>query len=37
VNAVFGDGSVRFIRDGLDPVLLKYLVAADDGQPATID
>jgi prepilin-type N-terminal cleavage/methylation domain-containing protein/prepilin-type processing-associated H-X9-DG protein len=37
VNAVFGDGSVRFIRDGLDALILKAICCADDGQSVNID
>ncbi|MBA4191907.1 MAG: hypothetical protein C0467_28340 [Planctomycetaceae bacterium] len=37
VNAVMGDGSVRFIRDGLNFRVLKYSVGATDGQTVTLD
>ncbi len=37
VNAVFGDGSVRFIRDSIDPLTLRYLVCATDGKVFTLD
>ncbi|HVK11784.1 MAG TPA: DUF1559 domain-containing protein [Gemmataceae bacterium] len=37
VNALFGDGSVRNLRDSLDPVVLKYLMCSDDGQLANPD
>lgn len=37
VNAVMGDGSVRFIRDGIDALILKALVGATDGQTVNID
>ena len=32
VNAVMGDGSVRFIVNGLDPLILKALAGATDGK-----
>ncbi len=32
VNAVMGDGSVRFIRDSIDYLTLKYIVGATDGR-----
>jgi prepilin-type N-terminal cleavage/methylation domain-containing protein/prepilin-type processing-associated H-X9-DG protein len=32
VNAVFGDGSVRFLRDNMDPIVAKFLMCGDDGQ-----
>jgi hypothetical protein len=35
--AVFGDGSVRFIRDGLDTLVYKALACADDGVSVNID
>ncbi len=37
VNAVFGDGSVRFIRDSIDPLTLKYMSGATDGKTYTLD
>jgi prepilin-type processing-associated H-X9-DG protein len=37
VNAVMGDGSVRFIRDGVDFRTLKYSVGATDGQIVNLD
>jgi prepilin-type processing-associated H-X9-DG protein len=37
VMAVFGDGSVRFIRDGLDTLVYKALACADDGVSVNID
>jgi prepilin-type N-terminal cleavage/methylation domain-containing protein/prepilin-type processing-associated H-X9-DG protein len=37
VNAVMGDGSVRFIRDGISYLVLKYSVGATDGQVVTLD
>jgi prepilin-type N-terminal cleavage/methylation domain-containing protein/prepilin-type processing-associated H-X9-DG protein len=36
-NAVFGDGSVRFLRDTIDPLTLKWMVGATDGMNYTID
>jgi prepilin-type processing-associated H-X9-DG protein len=32
VNATMGDGSVRFMPDSTDGVVVKWLVGADDGQ-----
>ena len=32
-----GDGSVRFIRDSINGVTLKWLAAASDGQVFNID
>lgn len=37
VNAVFADGSVRFLRDSIDPLTLKWMSGASDGQVFTID
>ncbi len=37
INSVFGDGSVRFLRDSLDPLVIKYLVGATDGVVTTVD
>jgi prepilin-type N-terminal cleavage/methylation domain-containing protein/prepilin-type processing-associated H-X9-DG protein len=37
VNACMGDGSVRFIRDGIDALVLKAVVGATDGQVVNID
>ncbi len=37
VNAVMGDGSVRFIRDGINFRVLKYSVGATDGQVVTLE
>ena len=37
VNAVLGDGSVRFIRDSIDPLTLRYLVAATDGKTFSLE
>jgi prepilin-type N-terminal cleavage/methylation domain-containing protein/prepilin-type processing-associated H-X9-DG protein len=36
-NAVFADGSVRFLRDSIPAVTLKFLAGADDGQTVSID
>jgi prepilin-type N-terminal cleavage/methylation domain-containing protein/prepilin-type processing-associated H-X9-DG protein len=32
VNATMGDGSVRFLADSIDGVIVKWLVGAEDGQ-----
>ena len=37
VTAVLGDGSVRFIRDSIDGVVLKYAIGASDGQLTDLD
>jgi prepilin-type N-terminal cleavage/methylation domain-containing protein len=37
VNAVLGDGSVRFIRDSIDPLTLRYLVGSNDGKTFQLD
>ena len=37
LNAVMGDGSVRFIRDGIDFRVLKYSVGATDGRVVSLD
>ncbi|MEZ6142385.1 MAG: DUF1559 domain-containing protein [Zavarzinella sp.] len=37
VMACMGDGSVRFIRDSIDGITLKWAVAASDGQTFTLD
>ena len=37
VNSCMGDGSVRFVSDDIDGVILKWLVGANDGQNANID
>ena len=37
VNSTFGDGSVRYISDDTDGVIVKWLVGANDGQAANID
>ncbi len=36
-NAVFGDGSVRFLRDSIPSLTLKWMAAANDGQVYSID
>jgi prepilin-type N-terminal cleavage/methylation domain-containing protein/prepilin-type processing-associated H-X9-DG protein len=36
-NVVMGDGSVRFLRSSLAPLVLKWLAGAGDGQTFTID
>jgi hypothetical protein len=37
VTGVMGDGSVRFIRDSIDAVVLKYAIGASDGQITDLD
>jgi prepilin-type processing-associated H-X9-DG protein len=37
VNCAMGDGSVRFIRNGVSGVTLKWLAGAQDGQIFNID
>jgi prepilin-type processing-associated H-X9-DG protein len=37
INACFGDGSVRFVRDSIDALVLKALVGAMDGQVVNLD
>jgi prepilin-type processing-associated H-X9-DG protein len=37
VNAVMGDGSVRFIRDSIDALVLKWVSGANDGRVFTLD
>ena len=37
VNAVMGDGSVRYLRDTISPLVLKYVSAATDGKSFTLD
>lgn len=37
VNAVLGDGSVRFIRDGINGLVIKAAVGAQDGVIASLD
>ena len=36
-NAAMGDGSVRFLRDSIEPLTLKWLAGATDGQVFTLD
>jgi prepilin-type N-terminal cleavage/methylation domain-containing protein/prepilin-type processing-associated H-X9-DG protein len=35
--AVMADGSVRFLRDSIDPVTLKFITGAEDGQIVNLD
>jgi prepilin-type processing-associated H-X9-DG protein len=35
--AAMGDGSVRSLRDSIDPLTLKWIAGADDGRTFTID
>jgi prepilin-type N-terminal cleavage/methylation domain-containing protein/prepilin-type processing-associated H-X9-DG protein len=37
VNALLGDGSVRFLRDSTDLLTLARLATRDDGQPVVLD
>ncbi len=37
LNAVLADGSVKFVRFGVDPVAFMYFVVADDGMPNSAD
>ena len=37
VNSTFGDGSVRYLGDDIDGVLVKWLVGANDGQNVNLD
>jgi prepilin-type processing-associated H-X9-DG protein len=37
VNATMGDGSVRFIKDTVNAVTLKYSIGATDGIRANLD
>ena len=37
VNATMGDGSVRFIKETVNPVTLKYAIGATDGQIINLD
>lgn len=37
VNCTMGDGSVRFLGDTTDAVVLKYLAGAEDGNTVTLD
>lgn len=36
-NALLGDGSVRFIRKGIDEKTLRALITANGGEPVTLD
>jgi prepilin-type N-terminal cleavage/methylation domain-containing protein/prepilin-type processing-associated H-X9-DG protein len=36
-NAVMADGSVRFVRDSIDALTLKFVSGADDGRTVTLD
>ncbi len=36
-NAVFGDGSVRFLSESIAPVTLKWMTGVNDGQTYSID
>jgi prepilin-type N-terminal cleavage/methylation domain-containing protein/prepilin-type processing-associated H-X9-DG protein len=37
VNSAFGDGSVRFLADEIDGVVVKFMVGASDGQNVNLD
>ena len=37
VNATMGDGSVRFIKETVNPITLKYAIGATDGKPVNLD
>jgi prepilin-type processing-associated H-X9-DG protein len=37
VNAVWGDGSVRFLSSSTDGVVVKWLVGASDGQTVAVE
>jgi hypothetical protein len=37
VNALLGDGSVRFVRDSVDVLMLARFATRDDGQTFNID
>jgi prepilin-type N-terminal cleavage/methylation domain-containing protein/prepilin-type processing-associated H-X9-DG protein len=37
VNAVYGDGSVRFVSDSTDGLVVKWLVGASDGNVVALD
>ena len=37
VNCLFGDGSVRFIRDSIDALTLKWMAGANDGRTYTFN
>ena len=36
-NCLMGDGSVRFLKDSIEPLTLKYLAGATDGFNVTFD
>ena len=35
--AAMGDGSVRFLRDSIDPITMRNLCTADGGEVVTLD
>ena len=37
VNATMGDGSVRFIKETVSPIILKYAIGATDGKIVSLD
>ena len=37
VNAVMGDGSVRIIKDTINPITIKYAIGAQDGRTVNLD
>jgi len=37
VNATMGDGSVRYVSDDVDGVVIKFLVGSNDGQNVSLD
>ena len=37
VNSTFGDGSVRYIGDDVDGVIVKFMVGCNDGQNVNVD
>jgi Protein of unknown function (DUF1559) len=37
VQAVFGDGAVHFVRDNVDPDVLRRLAARNDGERVDLD
>jgi prepilin-type processing-associated H-X9-DG protein len=37
VNATMGDGSVRFIKETVSPIILKYAIGATDGKLVSLD
>src|SRR5262245_30373840 len=37
LNAVFGDGAVRFVRFNVDPVTFMRMCVADDGDPVNVE